>query len=94
MFEKKLAYLLMDGAAVRRLDQDFDTVIRQLPDMAGSQWGPPFPGVDVLTADSHDGPVVLVAPLSPHAAGRPAAVQAHKSEHDFSRPADRDRNTS
>lgn len=82
----------MDGPAVGRLHQDFDPIVGQLFDMAGGQRCPPLPGVDVLAADGHHSPVVLVAPLTSHGAGLPPALQTEESQHGYSRPAqDKDR---
>lgn len=73
----------MDGPAVGWLDQDFDTRVGELLDVARGQRRPPLPGVDVLAADGHDGPVVLVAPLACVAALHPLTMVTEESEHDF-----------
>lgn len=73
----------MDGSAVGWLDQDFDAGVGELFDVARGQRRPPLPGVDVLTADGHDSPVVVIAPLACKAALRPLTVMAEESEHDF-----------
>lgn len=82
----------MDGSAVGWLDQDFDAGVSELLDMAWGQGRPPFPGVDVLTANGYDGSFVLIAPLACKAALRPLTLVTKKSEHDFTPPAKNKKN--
>ncbi len=67
-------HLLVDGSAVGWLDQNFDAGVGELFDVSRRQWCPPLPGVDVFTADGHDGLVVLIAPLACEAALRPLTL--------------------
>lgn len=71
----------MDGSAVGWLDQHFDARVGELLDMARSQRRPPLPRVYVFTADGHDSPVVLIAPLACEAALRPLSLVTEESEH-------------
>lgn len=73
----------MDCSAVGRLHQDFDAGVGELFDVPRGQRRPPLPRVDVLAADGHDGPVVLIAPLGCEAALRPLTLVTEESEHDF-----------
>lgn len=79
-----LPHLLVDCSAVGRLHQDFDAGVGELFDVARGQRRPPLPRVDVLAADGHDGPVVLIAALGCEAALRPLTLVTEESEHDFS----------
>jgi len=58
----------MDGSAVGWLNQDFDAIVGELFHMSRGQRCPPLPGVDVLTADGNNSPMVLIATLTREAA--------------------------
>lgn len=81
----------MDGSAVGRLDQHFDACVGELLDVAWSQRCPSLPWVDVLTADGHDGPVVLIAPLTSEAALCPLSLVMEESEHGSAPPPAQDK---
>lgn len=75
------SHLLVDGSAVGRLHQHSDVHVGQLPDVTRGQRRPSLPGVDVLAADGHHGPVVLVAALADEAAPGPGSSVTEESEH-------------
>lgn len=81
------SYLLVDGSAVGRLDQDLNSSVREFFDVTGGQGRPPLPRVDILAADGHNDPTVFIAPLSHEAPRPPLTLKTEDPEHDCTSPA-------